>query len=42
MGYVARKFSKAGTDVQLIIRGKSRPAKIVKLPFAPHNYHRGA
>jgi len=42
MGYVARKFSKAGTDVQLIVRGKSRPAKIVKLPFAPHNYHRGA
>ena len=42
MGYVARKFTKAGTDVQLIVRGKARPAKIVKLPFAPHNYYRGA
>jgi len=42
MGYVARKFTKAGTDVQLIVRGKARPAKITKLPFAPHNYYRGA
>ncbi len=42
MGYVARKFTKAGTDVQLIVRGKARPAKIVKLPFAQHNYYRGA
>lgn len=42
MGYIARKFTKAGTDVQLIVRGKARPAKITKLPFAPHNYYRGA
>jgi len=42
MGYVARKFFKSGTDVQLIVRGKARPAKVVKLPFAPHNYFRGA
>ena len=41
MGYVARKFTKAGTPVQLIVRGKPRPATIAKLPFAPHNYHRG-
>ena len=41
MGYVARKFIKSGTQVQLIVRGKPRPAKVVKLPFAPHNYHRG-
>lgn len=42
MGYVARPFVKAGTDIQLIVRGKARPAKVVKLPFAPHNYYRGA
>ncbi|MEP3654027.1 MAG: glycine cleavage system aminomethyltransferase GcvT [Litorimonas sp.] len=42
MGYVARKYTKAGTAVQLIVRGKARPAKITKLPFAPHNYYRGA
>ncbi len=41
MGYVARKFVKAGTPVQLIVRGKPRPAKVVKMPFAPHNYFRG-
>ncbi|MGB0907949.1 MAG: glycine cleavage system aminomethyltransferase GcvT [Maricaulaceae bacterium] len=42
MGYVARKFTKAGTPLQLIVRGKARPATVVKLPFAPHNYYRGA
>lgn len=42
MGYVARKFVKAGTPVQLIVRGKARPAKTAKLPFVPHNYFRGA
>lgn len=41
MGYVARKFVKAGTPVQLIVRGKARPATVVKLPFSPHNYFRG-
>ncbi|WP_371397696.1 glycine cleavage system aminomethyltransferase GcvT [Fretibacter rubidus] len=41
MGYVSRKFSKAGTPVQLIVRGKARPASVVKMPFAPHQYYRG-
>ena len=41
MGYVARKFTKAGTPIQLIVRGKARAAKVVKMPFAPHNYFRG-
>jgi aminomethyltransferase len=41
MGYIARPFVKAGTPVQLIVRGKPRPATVVKLPFAPHNYYRG-
>jgi len=42
MGYVARKYAKAGTAIDLIVRGKARPAKVVKLPFVPHNYYRGA
>lgn len=42
MGYVPRAMSKAGTPVSLIVRGKPRPAKIVKLPFVPRNYYRGA
>ena len=41
MGYVARKYVKAGTPVQLIVRGKPRPATVVKMPFAPHRYFRG-
>ncbi len=41
MGYVARKFAKAGTPIQLMVRGKPRAAKVTKMPFAPHNYFRG-
>jgi aminomethyltransferase len=41
MGYVKRRFGKAGTNVQLIVRGKEIPAKIVKLPFVPNNFYRG-
>jgi len=41
MGYVKRRFAKAGTNVQLIVRGKEIPAKIVKLPFIPNNFYRG-
>jgi len=41
LGYVTRRHAKAGTELNLIVRGKARPAKVVKLPFAPHNYYRG-
>ena len=41
MGYVARKFAKAGSEIQLMVRGKPRAAKVVKLPFTAHNYFRG-
>ena len=41
MGYVARKFAKAETPIQLIVCGKPRPAKVAKMPFAPHRYYRG-
>ncbi len=41
MGYVERKYAKAGSDIVLIVRGKARPAKIVKLPFIPNNFYRG-
>jgi len=38
MGYVARDHAKAGTELDLIVRGKPRAAKVAKLPFAPHRY----
>jgi aminomethyltransferase len=41
MGYIARDFTKAGTQVLLEVRGKSLPAAITALPFTPQNYYRG-
>ncbi|MEZ5849110.1 MAG: glycine cleavage system aminomethyltransferase GcvT [Hyphomicrobiaceae bacterium] len=40
MGYVAAEHAKTGTRVQLVVRGKSLPAEVVPMPFAPHRYHR--
>jgi aminomethyltransferase len=39
MGYVAGHVTE-GAPVNLVVRGQPRPAKIVKLPFVPHRYHR--
>ena len=41
MGYVARSHARAGSEINLIVRGKARPAKVVKMPFVPHSYYRG-
>lgn len=38
MGYVAREHAKAGTAVDLDIRGKRHAAAVVKMPFTPHRY----
>lgn len=38
MGYVETAFATAGTPVQLLIRGKPLPAKIVTLPFITKRY----
>jgi len=38
MGYVKTDFSKPETGVNLIIRGKARPGRVVKLPFIEHRY----
>jgi aminomethyltransferase len=40
MGYIETEFAKAGTAVQLIVRGNPMPAQIISLPFVPHNYKR--
>lgn len=40
MGYVAAAHKSPGTKVDLMVRGKARPAEIVDLPFVPHNYKR--
>ncbi len=40
LGYVASEFAAPDTDVQLSVRGKLLPAKIVKTPFVQQNYKR--
>ncbi len=41
MGYVPRDFATAGTEINLLVRGKARPAKVVKMPFVEQRYYRG-
>ena len=41
MGYVAAEFSAPGTELQLTVRRKALPAKVVPLPFVQHRYRRG-
>src|SRR5205807_2282564 len=40
MGYVRADCAKAGTAVNLIVRGKALSAAIAPLPFVPHRYAR--
>ena len=40
MGYVRSDLAEAGTKVDLLVRGKARPAEVVALPFVPHRYKR--
>ncbi len=41
MGYVKAEYSAIDTELDLIIRGKPYPAKVVAMPFVPQNYYRG-
>ena len=41
MGYVDRRHATLGTPLTLVVRGTARPARVVRLPFVPHRYHRG-
>ena len=40
MGYVETAHSKPGNSVNLMVRGKSLPAKVASMPFVPNNYYR--
>ncbi|MCI4677258.1 glycine cleavage system aminomethyltransferase GcvT [Rhodoblastus acidophilus] len=42
MGYAPPAFALEGTVVNLIVRGKPLPARVVALPFVPNRYHRPA
>ncbi len=41
MGYVPTEHAKAGTELELLVRGKARAAEVAKTPFAPHRFYRG-
>jgi aminomethyltransferase len=38
MGYVRAAEATLGTAVQLMVRGKALPGRVVKMPFVPHRY----
>jgi len=43
MGYVRTDGAApaAGTEIQVLVRGKARPARVAALPFVAHRYYRG-
>ncbi|KAF2842423.1 aminomethyltransferas-like protein [Patellaria atrata CBS 101060] len=41
MGYVKSGMNKAGTKLEVVVRGKKRPATVTKMPFVPTKYWRG-
>jgi aminomethyltransferase len=41
MGYVESSQAAPGTAVGLVVRGKTLPGRIARLPFVPQHYHRG-
>jgi aminomethyltransferase len=40
MGYVETAFAGDGTELDLLVRGKALPARVVPMPFVPHRYRR--
>ena len=40
MGYVETPSAVPGTKINLIVRGSSLPAEIIKLPFIPNRFKR--
>jgi aminomethyltransferase len=41
MGYVAMELAEPGTALQALVRGKSVPVQVAKLPFVQQRYYRG-
>jgi len=40
MAYVSSPFAADGTALEIDVRGKRLPARVVPMPFVPHRYHR--
>lgn len=41
MAYIQDGYHKAGTEVDVVVRGKRRKAKLTKMPFVPTKYWKG-
>jgi len=41
MGYVPVELAQEGTELNALVRNKTVPVKVVKLPFVKQNYYRG-
>lgn len=41
MAYIRDGFHKAGTEVEVVVRGKKRKATVSKMPFVPSKYWKG-
>jgi aminomethyltransferase len=41
MGYVAAASASPGEELDIIVRGKPLPARVVSMPFVPTRYYRG-
>lgn len=40
MGYVSRDYSAVGSRIGVLLRGKTLPVEVAKMPFVPQNYVR--
>lgn len=40
MGYVDKEYAKAGTELQVVVRGKKNAATVTKMPFVPTPYYK--
>lgn len=40
MGYVEKAYAKAGTELQVSVRGRTSPAVVTKMPFVPNTYYK--
>jgi len=40
IGYINKPFNRKGTDVQITVRGKTKPAVTTPMPFVPTSYYK--
>lgn len=42
MGYITKPHNKQGTELNVVVRGKSYPSTVVKMPFVPTKYYKAS